>query len=119
LNLSQTERLRIRQDLATLEHLEGQLAELGAEICRLSTSQPWSEQVPYLVQLPGFGMLTAMTVLAAIGVISRFPTAKHLVGYAGWELGHDSGETHRDKGITKQGRREPRKVLVELLDRRE
>jgi len=114
LNLSLTERLRIRQDLATLEHLEGQLAELEAEIRRLSTSQPWVEQVPYLVQLPGFGMLTAMTVLAAIGVITRFPTAKHLVGYAGLGAGvHDSGETHRDKGITKQGRRELRKVLVE------
>jgi transposase len=114
LDLSPTERLRIRQDLTTLEHLEGQLAELEAEIRRLSTSQPWSEQVPYLVQLPGFGLLTAMTVLAAIGEIPRFPTAKKLVGYAGLGAGvHDSGQTHRDKGITKQGRRELRKALVE------
>lgn len=114
LDLSPTERLRIRQDLATLAHLEGQLAELEAEIRRLSTSQPWDEQAPYLVQLPGFGMLTAMTVLAAIGEITRFPTAKQLVGYAGLGAGvHDSGQIHRDKGITKQGRRELRKVLVE------
>ena len=40
-------------------------------------------------------MLTAITILAAIGDITRFPSAKKLVGYAG--LGtrvHDSGMTH-------------------------
>ena len=68
----------------------------------------------YLVQLPGIGMLTAMTVLGAIGDISRFPSAKKLVGYAG--LGariHASGQTHRGGGITKEGRRDLRSVLVE------
>jgi len=55
-----------------------------------------------------------MSVLAAIGDITRFPSAKELVGYAGLGAGvHDSGETHRDKGITKQERRDLRKVLVE------
>ena len=55
-----------------------------------------------------------MTVLAAIGDITRFSSAKELVGYAGLGAGvHDSGQTHQGKGITKQGRRELRKVLVE------
>ena len=51
------------------------------ELCRLSTSDAWVEQVPTLVQLPGVGVLTAMFLLAAIGDISRFPSAKQLVGY--------------------------------------
>ena len=70
--------------------------------------------VPYLLQLPGIGVLTAMTILSAIGPIDRFPTAKKLVGYAG--LGakvHSSGLTHRTGGITKQGRKELRRVLIE------
>jgi transposase len=70
--------------------------------------------VPYLLQLPGIGLITAMTILSAIGQIERFPTAKKLVGYAG--LGakvHPSGQTHRTGGITKQGRRELRRVLIE------
>jgi transposase len=114
LELSPTLRLRIRHDLATLEHLQGQLTDLESEIQRLSITSPWQEQAPCLIQLPGFGLLTAMTVLAAIGDITRFPSAKELVGYAGLGAGvHDSGETHRDKGITKQGRRDLRKVLVE------
>jgi transposase len=55
-----------------------------------------------------------MTVLAALGTIERFETAKKLVGYAG--LGtrvHDSGELHRTGGITKAGRRELRTALAE------
>jgi hypothetical protein len=69
---------------------------------------------PYLIQLPGIGLLTAMTILSAIGDIERFPSAKKLVGYAG--LGarvHASGLTHYGGRITKQGRQELRRVLVE------
>jgi transposase len=114
LALSSSERLRVLHDLATLDHVQQQLVELGAELHRLSTSTSWNAQVTYLVQLPGFGLLTAMTVLSAIGDITRFPTDKRLVGYAGLGAGvHDSGQIHRDHGITKQGRRDLRRVLVE------
>jgi transposase len=114
LELSTTERLRVDQDLATLEHIRPQIEEVDAELRRLSTSEQWAEQVPYLVQLPGVGLLTAMTMLGAIGDITRFGAAKQLVGYAGLGAGvHASGKTHRDKGITKQGRRDLRFVLVE------
>ena len=70
--------------------------------------------MPYLIQVPGIALLSAMTILGAVGDITRFATAKKLVGYAGLGAGvHDSGTTHRDKGITKQGRRELRSVLIE------
>jgi hypothetical protein len=55
-----------------------------------------------------------MTILAAVGEIRRFSTAKHLVGYAG--LGtrvHASGQVHHAGGITKRGRIDLRTVLVE------
>jgi transposase len=61
------------------------------------------------MQLPGVGFVVAMTVLSAIGDISRFENAKQLVGYAGIGAGvHDSGKTHKEKKITKKGRRELR-----------
>jgi len=114
LELSATERLRVEHDLATLTHLHPQIEQVDAELRRLSTSEVWDEHVPYLVQLPGIGLLTAMTILAAIGDITRFAAAKKLVGYAGLGAGvHASGKTHRDKGITKQGRRDLRFVMVE------
>jgi transposase len=112
--LSPVEKLQARQNLAMLDHLEPQIAEVDQELARLSSTAPWSEHSPYLVQLPGFGVINAMTVLSAIGDITRFATSKKLVGYAG--LGgsvHDSGQTHYSGHITKQGRKELRWVLVE------
>ena len=114
LQVSPTEQLRIRQDLATLDHLEPQIAEVNAELERLSTVVPWAEHVPYLMQLPGFGIQVAMTVLAAIGDITRFPDDKHLVGYSGLGASiHDSGETHHTGHITKEGRKDLRWIMVE------
>ncbi len=113
LDLSPSERLRLHQTLDTLAHVQGQVRQVEQELRRLSTRSPWKELVPFLIQLPGFGLLTAMTVLAAIGDITRFPSAKNLVGYAGLGAGvHHSGQTHRGKGITKQGRRDLRRVLI-------
>jgi transposase len=75
LDLSTTERLRVDQDLATLAHVQAQIEAVDTELRRLSTSEEWAEQVPYLVQLPGIGLLTAMTVLRAVGDITRFGAA--------------------------------------------
>jgi transposase len=114
LSLTSSEKLRLRQDLILLDQLNPLITEVEAELNRLSLVEPWADQVPYLLQLPGIGLITAMTILGAIGEIERFPTAKKLVGYAG--LGakvHSSGQTHRTGGITKQGRRELRRVRIE------
>jgi transposase len=114
LSVSPTEKLRIRQDLATAEHLSGQITELDAESARLSTQKPWSDQATFIMQIPGFSILLTMTILAAVGDISRFPHPKQLVGYAGLGASvHDSGQTHRTGRITKTGRRELRWALVE------
>jgi transposase len=114
LDLSPTERLRLRQNLESLDHLKQQIETCDQELERQSTAQPWAKLVPYLLQLPGFGLIVVMTILAAIGDIMRFPTAKQLVGYAG--LGssiHDSGKTHRTGRITKTGRKELRWILAQ------
>ena len=87
-----------------IERMEDSLADFAAQ----------DEQVLFLLQLPGFGLVVALTVLAAIGDIRRFPSASQLVGYAG--LGtrvHDSGLTHHVGRITKAGRRDLRAALVQ------
>jgi len=114
LKVSPVERLHLRHDLKALGEANEQIGEVETELQRLSTTSPWAEQVTYLIQLPGFGLLTTMTILAAIGAIKRFETAKQLVGYAGLGASvHDSGNTHRTGRITKSGRREMRWALVE------
>lgn len=112
--LSATEQLRVQQDLATVAHLEGQIEAVEQELARLSASGRWADTAAHLLQIPGLGLITGMTILAAIGDVERFPTAKHLVGYAGLGASvHDSGQTHHTGRITKQGRKELRWALVE------
>src|SRR6266702_4684981 len=114
LDLSASEKLRVQQDLSLLRSLEELVEAIEAELGRLSTCEPWVKQVPFLVQLPGLGVLSVMSILAAIGDITRFPSAKKLVGYAGLGASvHDSGETHQGGHITKEGRRDLRGVMVE------
>jgi transposase len=111
LEISVLERARVRCDLDTLVFAQGQVAHLEETMTALAAQD---ERVVLLQQLPGVGLVTALTLLAAIGDVSRFPTAKHLVGYAG--LGarvHDSGLTHRTGRITKAGRRDIRAAMVE------
>jgi transposase len=114
LALARSEQLRIQHYLETVRTVSAQLVETERELARLSADEHWVEQTTLLIQLPGIAMLNAMTLLGAIGDITRFPSAKKLVGYAG--LGgkvHASGKTHRGGGITKQGRTELRQAMIE------
>jgi transposase len=113
LSLSPVERLQLRHTWSTIHHLNLLLVETETEIAQLSATEPWDELMTFLMQLPGVGLYTGMTILAAIGDIERFPSPKHLVGYAG--LGakvRASGDTYRTGNITKQGRRELRTALI-------
>jgi len=110
LPLSTTEKLLVHSDLDTLNFARKQVEQVEEYLKQKSAQD---ERVPLLIQLPGVGMLTAITILAAIGDITRFPTAKKLVGYAG--LGtrvHDSGMTHSSGRITKAGRKDLRRAMV-------
>lgn len=112
--LSELEDLRMRQEVKTLRMVREHIVEVEKELGRLSTSAQWGDQAVYLMQLPGVGVIVTMTILSALGAIQRFESPKKLVGYAGLGAGvHDSGQTHRDKGITKFGRKELRWALVE------
>lgn len=114
LKLSELETLRLKQELKSLRLVREHIREVEKELGRLSTRQRWHAQATHVIQLPGVGIVVTMTLLAAIGDIRRFENPKHLVGYAGLGAGvHDSGQTHRDKRITKSGRKELRWALVE------
>jgi transposase len=111
LPVSAIERVRIQCDWDTLAFARRQIAALDDAIAAEAAQEP---RITLLLQLPGFALTTALTVLAAIDDIRRFPDARHLVGYAGMGTRvHDSGLTSRSGGITKAGRRELRAALVE------
>jgi len=111
LDISALELARVRCDLDTLVFAQAQIDLLEKTMLGLAVQDC---RVVLLLQLPGVGLITAVTLLAAIGDISRFCEAKNLVGYAG--LGarvHDSGQTHHTGHITKAGRRDIRAAMVE------
>ncbi len=112
--ISTLEKLQIQQELSLLAQIEAHKAELDRELGRQSLGEIWGKQAIRLMQLPGMGVVIAMTVLSAIGEIHRFEDANHLVGYSGLGAGvHDSGQEHIEKRITKSGRKELRWAMVE------
>ena len=114
LKLSELENLRLKQEIQTLRLIRENIVEVEMALGRLSNGERWGDQAVYLMQLPGVGIIVTMTILSAIGDIRRFESPKKLVGYAGLGAGvHDSGQKHREKGITKFGRKELRWALVE------
>jgi len=111
LPLGTLEKVNVESDLETLRFAQRQQVRLTSMMEEIVNQQ---EPITCLLQLPGFGVVTAVTVWAAIGNIQRFKDSQHLVGYAG--LGtrvHDSGMSTRTGRITKAGRRDLRVVLIE------
>jgi transposase len=111
LSLGRLEKMNLQNDLETLQFAGKQEARLQEEMTGIAAE---NEEIGRLLHIAGFGVITAVTVYAAIGDISRFEDAKHLVGYAGMGTRvHDSGMTTRTGKITKAGRRDLRVALVE------
>jgi len=111
LTLGKLEKMNMQSDLETLQFAEQQEVRVEKEMTLIAAED---EKIGRLLQISGFGVITAVTVSAAIGDIARFIEPKKLVGYAG--LGarvHDSGMTTRTGKITKAGRRDLRVALVE------
>jgi len=114
-SLSRLEKMQLELDMATRQYLEGQSERMTRELARMSHEEPWASDMLYLMQVPGFGVVTGMTILAAIGDISRFETPKALASYSGLTPGlEQSGLKLRSKGITKEGRRDLRWAMVEM-----
>ncbi len=112
--LSALEQFQLELEMENLTYIEKQIERISKEVRKMCHQKPWAESMTYLMQLPGFGVITAMTVLAAIGEIQRFDSARHLASYSGLTPGlEQSGTKYREKGITKEGRKELRWAMVE------
>lgn len=114
LNLPASAKLVLSHQLTLLQSLTPLIDKVEQQLFELSTQGQWASQSAFLIQLPSIGVLTAMTILAAIGDIKRFATAKKLVGYSGLGASiYSSGQVVRTGSITKEGRRELRTALIE------
>ena len=70
--------------------------------------------VEALMSLRGVNLITAMTVLAELGDVTRFDSPRQLMSFLGLVPSeHSSGERRRHGAITKTGNGHVRRVLVE------
>jgi transposase len=94
-----------------LDTLATPISRLEREIAALAKPDP---RVQALMVLPGIGRLTAMTLVAEIGDITRFPTARKLCAWAGLTPAvRNSDRKVRHGHITKQGSPWVRWILQE------
>ena len=70
----------IKDNLILIDRLEELLEELERSI---PLTEEQAEQIKLLMSMPGVGRVTALTILAEIGDISRFRSAKALCNWAG------------------------------------
>jgi transposase len=94
-----------------LDALATPIGRLEREISAMAKPDP---RVQALMALPGVGRLTAMTLVAEIGDITRFPTARKLCAWAGLTPQvRNSDRKVRHGHITKQGSPWVRGILQE------
>ena len=114
--LNDSDRWIVAQLLEQMRAVEAQVAELGRRLRAFARGGPEAEQRQRQVLrgVTGVGEVTAEVVLAEVGDVTRFRSAKQVVAYAGLAPGRrESAGKVKDLGITKRGSPLLRWVLVE------
>lgn len=98
--------------LAQLAFCDRQITEIDAQLAAFALGSPDARR---LLSIPGIGVAAAVTLIAAIGDITRFETPRKLVGYLGLDPKvRQSGDAPARGGrISKRGNAQARSVLVE------
>ena len=87
--------------LAVIDDLDRQLAPLESELRPLARAD---ERAKLLMTIPGVAELLGLTIASEIGDISRFPSARKLVGYSGLTpTVKQSGQVSRTGPLSKAG----------------
>ena len=94
--------------------MEGRLHTLEQELAACAAGDDYREAVGLLRCFRGVDTVTAMTVLAELGDITRFGSARQLMSYLGLTPSeYSSGARQRRGPITKTGNSHVRRILVE------
>jgi transposase len=105
-------RFRLQQQLARVDFIEAQIAQLEAEMEKQNA--PFEEAVSWLAEIPGFDRTTAWSVIAEIGInMNQFPSADHLASWAGICPGNNESGGKRLSGKTRKGSRWLRQKLCQ------
>lgn len=107
----------MRRYLTLIDALDALIKEAKDTIERAVTDHP---QARLLTTIPGVSYVSALTIMAEIGDIHRFPSPKKLMGYAGLVPStYSSGDKIRHGRITKQGSKWLRWTMIETAQRQQ
>ena len=105
-------RFLLAEQLAHIDALDASLERLSTEIAE--RMRPFDELIERLDAIPGVGRTVAEVLLAEIGAdMTRFPTANHLVSWAGMCPGHNESAGKKRSGKTRKGSPWLRAALVQ------
>ncbi|MGB8717393.1 MAG: IS110 family transposase [Rhodanobacteraceae bacterium] len=111
---SPIQQIVLQEYIEAVKEAQRRVAGLEDQMRAALSSWSLTPVVEALMALRGVSMITAMTVLAELGDISRFDSPRQLMAYLGLVPSeHSSGQTRRQGGITKTGNGHVRRVLVE------
>ena len=112
LELPADERETVEGCLRVLDFMGAEVERLERSIARYALH---SSEIRRLVTIPGVSLITAATLVAVIGDVSRFASARKLVGYLGLDPRvRQSGSSPARMGhISKEGAAAARRVLCE------
>jgi transposase len=102
--------------LHEVEHAQDRIVRLEQAIDDAIKTIPEKMRVVVeaLQSLRGIAKISAVTIMAELGEVSRFETPRQLMGYSGAVSSeHSSGERTRRGGITKTGNTHLRRIVVE------
>src|SRR5713226_6727575 len=102
--------------LHEVEHMTDRIERLERAIDDAVKTAPERMRVVIeaLQALRGIAQVSAVTIVAEVGELSRFTTPRQLMGYSGAVASEDStGERIRRGGITKTGNAHLRRVIIE------
>lgn len=100
--------------LRTLDYLSDRISEMDLKIEEIAESEKYRESVHKLICFKSIRILTALALIVEIGDFTRFARAKNFAAFLGLVSGlNDSSEKYSSLGITKQGNRFLRKLLLE------
>jgi transposase len=108
------QRLVLADALEAVDAATARLQRLEGEVKRAATAGRHAPLIGALQSLRGVGVITAVTLVAELGDLGRFPTPRPLMAYVGLVPSeHSSGGSQRRGRITKAGNSHARQVLVQ------
>jgi transposase len=111
-HVTKSHRFLLKTHLGLIDALDEAIAEIETEAGEVL--EPFRHKAELLTTIPGVGTLAAQSILAEIGIdMSRFPTAGHLISWAGLAPRNDESAGKRRSTRVRKGAPWLKPVLVQ------